>query len=94
MSVVNAKPFHPRPDDLRHEREDKFSHAAQGRFGGPAEVSTSAFGVKASFDRKAVLAWVKHRPRNSQVVTTTEMSNPIRHRDEEATVSRFQTFRR
>ena len=31
VSVVGAKPFHPRPDDMCHEREDKFAHAARGR---------------------------------------------------------------
>ena len=56
MSVVDAKPFHPRPDDMRHECEDKFANAARWRDLGSAEVSTSAFGTNTSFDRKAVLS--------------------------------------
>ena len=54
--MVGAKPFHPRPDDMSHEREDNFAHAARGRDWGLAEVYTSAFGVNTSFDRKAVLS--------------------------------------
>jgi len=56
VSVVDAKPFHPRPDDLRHECEDKFAHPTRGRDWGLAGLSTSAFVVNTSFDRKAVLS--------------------------------------
>ena len=54
-SVVDAKPFNPRPNDLRHECEDTFAHHAQGRDRGLAGVPASAFGMNTAFDRKYIL---------------------------------------
>lgn len=42
VSAVNTKPFHTRPERIRHNFEDEFAHFFSGADLGLAKISTAA----------------------------------------------------